>query len=289
MLQIGIVGKKRYENYCTAIKNLGCYTFSGVFDPSFQFEAPGNISEEYIYYSFSELVEASQALVFSSAEKIYLPLIELALKNSKPVFLHGVHNLSLEEQKGLLKLHDESREVVQIQQPFLFNAEYINKLNYKTTPLLWQFSYANNKAPNLLMQIRSMIAATIPNINSNIRKTAVSLMASCSEVPDIYNVRLDFDNGAVAEITANNVEPEREVVIKCFELNKFTKLNLIDSDNSLRGNEEQFTKSLRIQLDNFYFNISNFKSPISSIENEICTQQIVELVKQKLRININIF
>lgn len=289
MLRLGIVGKKRFQVYYNAICGIESLQFAGVFDPSFQFESPKQLGEEFVFYSFSDLLESCQGIVFTSAEKIYLPLIELALKYAKPVFLHGVHNLSLCEQKDILKLQDESREVVQVQQSILFNNEYVKNFSSKVTPLLWQFSCSGSNISNLLLQTRTMIAATLPNIKSNIRKTTVNLISSCSEVPDIYKVRIDFDNGSIADITASKVEPDNEMLIKCYEYNNFIKANLITSDNSMFLSSEPFKNTLELQLKNFYKNICSFKSPINSIENEINTQQVIEQVKQKLRININIF
>lgn len=289
MLRIGIVGKKRFEDYHLSIEGIDEVEFVGVFDPSFQFETPRHINAKLVYYSFSELLNVANTIIFTSAEKIYLPLIELAIKYSKPVFLHGIHNLSLNEQKGLLKLREESGEVVQVQQPYIYNKQYISNLGKNTSPVLWHFSHASTHEPNLLMQTRSMIAATLPKIKSNIRKTTVNLLTVCSEVPDIYKVRIDFDNGCIADILASNVEQKKESLIKCYEHNNFTEIDFLLDVNEEDVQKEPYFFTLFEQLKAFVFSVNNFQSPLSSIENEINTQQIVEVLKQKLRININIF
>lgn len=279
MFKTGIVGKSRSKQYISAIEESNVLKFAGIFDPSFQFEAPKEIDEKNIYYSFSAIAKKVDILIFSSAEKIYLPLIEMALKNAKSVFLHGVYNLTIKEQKEILKLQDESRETVQINQALIFNEGYREGLKSCTNPLLWQFSFANSNEANLLIRLRSMIAVTLPKFKTHIRKITVNVMSVYSQMPDLYKVRIDFDNGSVAELTANNIEHDNENTVKCFEYNKVVEVKLPELSNN--------KQNLIIQLNNFAYNLTQLKTPVSSMNNEIITQQVIEKVKEKLKININ--
>ncbi|MDA3891200.1 MAG: hypothetical protein PF517_05995 [Salinivirgaceae bacterium] len=300
MLKIGIVGKNNSEQYISIVNSIRCYKFVGVFDPSFQFESPKNIDSKLVYYSFEELMKKSEAIVFANAEKIYLPLIELAIKYSKAVFLHGIHNLSLSEQYDILKLQEEAQETIQIQQTILFNSVFKEYQNICESPLLLQFFYANSNEKKLLLQTRSAVTGALTLFKSNIKKVTANTIAACNEVPDILKIRIDFDNGSICELTTNTVEPEKQFLFNCFEYEGFYKVDL--ENNNLLGTknnkqisfkspqgENTLSKIIERQLVDFYHNVRNFETPLNSVENEMLSQQVIERVKEKLRINMSIF
>lgn len=300
MLKIGIVGNNYCASYVSLINKASYLKLSGVFDPSYQFENPKNIDAELVYSSFADLVRKSDAIAFASPEKIYLPLIELALKYSKPVFLHSVHNLSYTEQIGLLKLHEEANEVLQIQQPIIFHDTFAEYQKICNNPLLLQYNYADCDERKILLKTRSIIGAIFSLFKSNIKKITANTIAVCKEVPDVIKIRLDFDNGSMAEIMVNIVENLKVNHLKCFEYNGYFNLDLItntfqgnknNQDISIQANAEK-NNSINIlekQLADFYSNVRNYKSPLNNIEKEIITQEVVEKIKEKLRISINIF
>jgi len=300
MLKIGVIGKNYCESYVSIIKASDSFELVGIFDPSFQFEYPKLFQRNLIYLSFEELARKCDALAFASPEKIYLPLIELALKYSKSVFLHSVHNLSLQEQFELLKLNEEAGEVLQIQQPLIFHDTFLAFQKVSYNPLLIQYNYSDGSESKLLVKTRLVVGATLSLFSSNVRKITANTISACSEVPDIIKIRIDFDNGSLAELMINSVEHQQANQIKCFEYNGFYEVNLINNQISGSKNNQNISiktlsdnnipyKILEKQLSDFYKNIMNHTTPSNSIGNEIVTQRIIEKVKEKLRITINIF
>ncbi len=300
MLKISIVGKNYSELYLSIITKFENFNLTGLFDPSYQFESPKNIDPKYIFTSFDDLLNNSEAIVFASPEKIYLPLIEIALKYSKSVFLHSVHSLSLDEQLGLRKLHEEASEVLQIYQPVIFHDGFLEYRKFSQNPLLLQYNFSDKNESKLLVKSRSVAGALLSVNKSNVRKVTANTIAACAEVPDIIRVRIDFDNGGITEIMVNNLENYPANFLKCYEYNQYFEINFLKNEFSGTINDQQILINtnqenntlqmiLKKQLINFYFNIKNFQTPVNSIENEILTQKVIEKVKEKLRININIF
>lgn len=300
MLKIGIVGKNYCESYASIINAFDSYQLVGIFDPSFQFEYPKNFSPELIYSSFQKLLNESEVIAFASPEKIYLPLIELAIKYSKPVFLHSVHNLSLNEQIELLKLNEEAGEVLQIQQPIIYHDAFAAYHKICNNPLFLNYYYSDCSETKLLIKARMVIGSVLQLFNSNVRKVTANTISACRELPDIIKVRIDFDNGNLAELMINSVESNKTNQIKIFEYNAHYEINL--NENQLSGNKTNdkiLVKTLAInnipqkllekQLIDFYNNVTLKKYPLNGIENEIITQEVIEKVKEKLRIHINIF
>jgi len=299
-LNIGIVGKNYSETYSTIINKFDFLNLTGIFDPSFQFEYPKQIDRSIIFHSFANLIDQSDALIFASSENIYLPLIELAIKRSKSVFLHSVHNFSYKEQLGLQKLQEEACEVIQIQNPIAYFDTFQEFRQLCQKPLLLNYDFSNSTESKLLLHTRSIIGAILPLFKNNIKKTTVNIISACSAVPDIYKLRIDFDNGSIAEIIANSAQKKANHQIKCFGYNEQYEVDLLKNSlsgvkndkkiNSVSVSEKNIPHYLiEKQIIDFYWNISNFKIPINSIDNEVITQQIIEKVKEKLRISINIF
>jgi hypothetical protein len=96
------------------------------------------------------------------------------------------------------------------------------------------------------------------------------------------------------------VENNKTNQIKIFEYNAHYEINL--NENQLSGNKLNDTllvktlainnipqKLLEKQLIDFHNNVTLKKYPLNGIENEIITQEVIEKVKEKLRIHINIF
>lgn len=299
MLEVGIVGKKYSELYISAINSCDDLKLVGVFDPSFQFEFPKNIRSELVYSSFEELLKKSDSIIFASSEKIYLPLIEMAIKHTRSLFLHSIHNISYSEQVQLLKLTEEAGIVLQIQQPIIFNEIFESFFKLSNKPLLLNYIYTNSLETNLLHKTRSIVSAALTLFKSQLRKVAVNVISTFSELPDVIKIRLDFDNGSVLEIMINSIGEQKSHHIKCYEYNKYFEVDLIE--NTLIGKKENqnisitaksinntFQKIIIKQLNNFYFNVADYSLPTNSIENEIVTQKVIEMVKEKLRISINV-
>ena len=300
MLKIGIVGKNYSKLYTSIIYSLDFYELTGIFDPSYQFDYPKNINRDLVFISFENLIKKSDAIVFASPEKIYLPLIETALKYSKPVFLHSVQNLSYSEQIGLKKLHEEASEVLQIYNSVLFHDAFIRIRELIDRPQFIQYVYCDNTEKKILHITRSITGAVLSLFKTNYKKITANTISVYNEVPDIIKVRIDFDNGSIAEIMVNNIENQKTNNLKCFEYNGFFNIDFDKNKFSgLKNENEVFITAkpvnnnpnslLRKQLVDFYNNVSNYRNPTNSIENEIITQEIIEKIKEKIRISLNIF
>ena len=300
MLKIGIIDNNNANSYISAIKLLENIELIGIFDPSFQFDYPKNRNPNLIYSSFEELLNKTDSIIFTSTENIYIPLIEMSIKYSKAVFLHSIHNFSQHEQIQLQKLKDEAGSILQIQNSIIFNDIFTKFTNLSTKPLLLHYDYSNPLTTNLLQDTRLIISSVLSLYKSNLRKITVNTISTFSELTDVIKIRLDFDNGCIAEIISNSIGKIHQNSIKSYEYNSCLDINLIDytikgenaeKNISFKSDAEKNTqtKILCRQLTDFYNNTTNYSLPTNSVENEIITQQIIEKVKEKLRISINVY
>jgi hypothetical protein len=295
MLKTGIISNSYSKNYLSTIKALKYFQLIGTYDPKFQFQYPNNINHDFVYSSFENLLSNTDILIFTSPEKIYLPLIETAIKRSKHVFLHSVHNLSLDEQADILKLHEESKQTIQIFNPLIFNNIFNKYVLSQKNPLLLEYFITDNSEVSLLQKTRSAISAVLPVFKSNIRKITVNTISSLSEIPDIYKIRLDFDNSNIADFTITNVGSKKHI-IKLYNYNVFYEIDLLNNfitGTKIKQKNEiadllSEKNNLNKHLTDFYYNVINHNTPVNCIDNEITVQIVIKKIKEKLRYSINL-
>jgi len=63
---------------------------------------------------------------------------------------------------------------------------------------------------------------------SSIKKISANGSKVVSQTVDIANARIEFDNGLVANLTANRVSPENVRSVKIFQKNTYITINLLD-------------------------------------------------------------
>lgn len=299
MLHIGIVGKDFYHLYYQILKTDQRFQFVGVFDPSFQFDIPASFSINESFLSFEDLLANCDALIFATTEKIYLPLIELAIKKSKALFLHGAYNLTVHELSMLQKLNDEAQTVLQIQHPFIFHRAFTDNLKQTQLPRLIESKQCGIPEINLLPHIQDHILAIFCMSNANIKKITANPMATFSEIPDVLKVRIDFFNGCIADIHVNTLDKIHVNRIKSYNLNSYSVIDFEQNTLCIYNNNQEFKPSyptitttqpyiLTTQLANFYSNILHQQQPLINIDKQIHTQIAVAKIKEKLRLCINL-
>lgn len=301
MLNTGIVGIKNAEKYINAISKHPAYQFAGIFDPSFLTDNPtANPQNNNLFLTFDEMCCQCHALVFANDDKIYLPLIEKALRNSVAVFLESVQNFSIKELQVLQKLKDEARGILQIGHPYIYSAIFSQLKEKNPMPLDIECEVADNAISNLMVPLRIEVSGILTLVKANVKKVSVNIFSSFSEVPDMARIRIDFENGSVGNIRVSkyNIEPIHQ--IKAFGYDNLTNINFLSHQltyiDPLCKNQPlnidlhlQIKTNLHNQFDAFCSNIFGLSGYCNSIENEIKTQWVMERVKEKLRLSLNIF
>lgn len=298
MLKAGIIGYKDCYGYAEIIKKHPAFELAGVFDPAFQFDTrivPENLQ---VYYDSGDLIDASDAIIVASEEKLYLSLIIEAVKSSKPVFLHSSFNYSKADHAALNKLSAEAGELILVKHDFAFHEIFNRFVNIARHPLLIEVQQTAENRNELLSAVRANISAVLMLIKSNVRKVSINTLATLSTIPDIINVRIDFDNGALIKLQVNAVEDELNHNFKAYEHNNYYAFSL--SRNELKSSQEQqkirclkhentAEKQVYRQLESFYHSCMSYKPALNTIENEMVTQQIIDKIKDKLRVCFSIF
>ncbi len=298
MLRIAIVGNTNHQIYLEAIEGNPAFTLTGIFDPSFSFEIPKDLKRKPVFCSFAEMLSAADAVIFAATENSYFPFMELALQCSKPIFIHSTYYLNYDEHLLLSKLKEEAGVIAQVYHSFIFHDAYTEYRKVCKTPLLIDGHFTGIKEQNLIPVIRQQVSGILPLFSTNIRRISVNTLSTLSEIPDIIALRIDFNNGSIANILVNSVEKEMQHTIKTYEYGNSYLIDFKHNFVKCNSNYQEFVtgidafqnsseKNVAKQLDNFYYNILNHRQPTNSIENELITLNVMEKVKEKIRVCFN--
>jgi hypothetical protein len=242
----------------------------------------------------------NHAIIFASDDKIFLPLIEKALRYSIAVYVESVQNLTMKELQVLQKIRDEAKGVLQIGHNYLYSGLFSKLKEKSSIPLDIDSHVSNPQISNLWVLFGLKSAACFSLIKSNIRKVSVNIFSSFGEVPDRMRIRIDFDNGSIGNIAISKFDLNVSHRIRvlgydslaeiCVITHQLTYISSSNMHQPLTIDLFPYNKSnLYNSFDAFCSNIFGLNCSYNSIENEIKTQWVIERVKEKLRLSLNIF
>jgi len=299
MLKIGIVGLKNSSRYISAINLSGNFEYVGIYDPMFQVDLLAFNKTAKGFLDLKDLLLTAEAVVFSADDKVFFPLIKEAICYSKLVFLDSVHKFSPEQIKQLVKLSIEADTKIQVFHPTIYTEVTQKFLSQNQLPLLYESEFAIDNTDNMLRTLREETSNVLFYIKSSIRKIRVNILNSCNEIPDIYNVCIDFNNGSFSKILVNmlNIPPRRQIKIlganSRFELDLDTQrieyyLNGMAYSYHGQLHDSSLEKLVAKQLDEFYYCYKNEHPLDYTLDYEIDAFKVVDAVTDKLRVSINI-
>src|SRR5437762_11547022 len=117
----------------------------------------------------------------------------------------------MEEAKSLLKLAKESNVKFQVGHIERFNPAFASLKDYSLEPMfievhrLAQFNPRGTDVSVILDLMIHDVDIILKLVNSNVKNISANGVSVLSNTPDIANVRLEFDNGCVANLTSSRI------------------------------------------------------------------------------------
>ena len=214
MKKIGVFGAcKRSRKHIESIIALkDSFELIGFFDPDpilcIEVSNKYNIAR---YESFEALIEQIDVVDIVSHILPAHALAELALKSSKHVFIEKPVRYTLEETKRLMSLAQEANVKVQVGNEERFNPAFMSAFTYIEHPMFIEVDRISLFDPSMtnFCVIQDLmihdIDIVLKIVKANVKRIKTSGVAVVNGSPDIANVRLEFDNGAVANLTASRI------------------------------------------------------------------------------------
>ena len=229
-----------------------------------------------------ELIERSDILLMDNSSVMPLKLISDCIKKSKHIFAAGYPNINIDECTQLVKLANESGSVVQVNNPYYFSPaiQWLNK-NVSTPIFLDILDFTGNTGkeddklyPLVLMLLG--IADTSP------KKVGAVTFKSAPNHADFTNVRLEFGDASVVNITFGNIESLEEFKIRAYSKNQFVTFNFSKKTficNNQPINLADYTVN---EFDIFINAINKSSKKQSSLEDYLIAMHLVQKINKKI-------
>ena len=241
MLKIGVIGVghlgKIHLNNWAAIEGI---TITGFCDPD---DANAEqVSEKYNIPRFTnadELIEACDAIDIVAPTTAHFELCEAAIRKGKNVFVEKPLANTIEEARILVKLVKEANIKFQVGHVERFNPAFLALKNYAIQPMfievhrLAQFNPRGTDVSVILDLMIHDIDIILNLVKSNVNYISANGVAVISDTPDIANVRIEFDNGCVANLTSSRISMKKMRKMRLFQKDAYIGIDFLEKKTEI--------------------------------------------------------
>lgn len=229
-----------------------------------------------------ELIERADVLIMDNSSLMPFKILTEIVKKSKHVFTAGYLNLTIDECTQIVKLANESGSVIQVSNPFFFTPaiQWLN--NNISSPVyldVLDFTDSNNHE-NLLYPIVLMLLE-LTGISP--KKVGAITFNSNPNKSDFTNVRLEFGDASIVNISFGTLESLEEFKIRAYSRNQFINLNF--TRNTFICNNNQIDLSVfetKNEIDYFVDTIQNKTRKKSCLEDYLIAMYLVQKINKKI-------
>lgn len=241
MLKIGIfgvghLGKIHLSQWAT-IKDVEVV---GFFDPSDSNAA--SVAQQYQIPRFStaeELIQASDAIDIIAPTTQHFKLCESAIRNGKHIFVEKPMTNTMEEAKTLVKLVEEANIKFQVGHVERFNPAFLALKGHALNPMfievhrLAEFNPRGTDVSVILDLMIHDIDIVLSIVQSTVNRISASGVAVMSDTPDIANVRIEFHNGCVANLTSSRISLKKMRKMRLFQKDAYIGIDFLDKKTEI--------------------------------------------------------
>ncbi|MGG9972499.1 Gfo/Idh/MocA family protein [Ferruginibacter sp. SUN002] len=231
VLGVGHLGKFHLNNWQTIEDT----TIVGFFDPNDE-NALG-VAEKYNlkrYTDAEELIKACDAIDIVAPTTSHFELCKLAIRNGKHVFVEKPLANTLDEARELVKLTKEANIKFQVGHVERFNPAFLALKEHKLQPMfievhrLAQFNPRGTDVSVILDLMIHDIDIILSLVKSNVKFISANGVAVMSDTPDIANVRIEFDNGCVANLTSSRISMKKMRKMRLFQKDAYIGIDFLE-------------------------------------------------------------
>lgn len=231
VLGAGHLGKFHLNNW----KEIEGVKLTGFFDPDDS--NAKSVEETYQIKRFTdidELLDTCDAVDIIAPTIYHFDLCERALRKGKHVFVEKPLANTMDEARDLVKLAKESNVKFQVGHVERFNPAFLSLKNRSLQPMfievhrLAQFNPRGTDVSVILDLMIHDIDIILHLVKSNVSYISANGVAVMSDTPDIANVRIEFDNGCVANLTSSRISMKRMRKMRLFQKDAYIGIDFLD-------------------------------------------------------------
>jgi len=218
----------------------GCWELAGFYDPDDK-NAESAIAQYGAkrYKSLDKLLAACDAVDIVTPTPTHYKLAAKAIRAGKHVFIEKPVTESVSEGKKLLQLAEKQGVKIQVGHVERFNPAFLALKNLVLNPMfieghrLAAFQPRGTEVSVILDLMIHDLDLVLHLVKSPVVKVSASGVAVLSHTPDIANVRLEFANGCVANLTASRISMKQMRKMRLFQPDHYLSLDFLDKNTQI--------------------------------------------------------
>lgn len=241
MLKIGVLGAGHLGKiHINCIKQIANYQLVGFYDQDVA--TSGKVSADMqvkCYNTIDELVDAVDIVDIVTPTIAHFECASKALSKGRHVFIEKPIVATVEEANRLVELAKNAGVKVQVGHVERFNPAFIAAEHKLNNPLfveahrLAMFNPRGCDVPVVLDLMVHDIDIILTIIKSPIKTVSASGVSIVSPTPDIANARIEFENGAVANLTASRISLKNMRKHRVFQKDAYITIDFLDKKTDI--------------------------------------------------------
>lgn len=241
MLKVGVfgtghLGKFHLNNW----KEMEGVKLVGFFDPSN--ETAKEITAQYGIKRFNDedkLMDAIDAADIVAPTNHHFYLCEKAIRRGKHVFVEKPLANTMEEGRKLVGMAREANIKMQVGHVERFNPAFLAIKDVPLNPMfievhrLAQFNPRGTEVSVILDLMIHDIDIILSLIKSDVKSISASGVAVLTDTPDIANVRIEFNNGCVANLTSSRISMKKMRKMRLFQKDSYIGIDFLEKKTEI--------------------------------------------------------
>ncbi|MBT8380653.1 MAG: Gfo/Idh/MocA family oxidoreductase [Ignavibacteria bacterium] len=234
-LKIGVIGTGHLGKLHTKLfKTINNCELVGIYDSNTA--QVKLVSEEFavpVTDSVENLLENVNAVSIAATTSAHFEIAKKCFEHNIHVFIEKPITASIKEAKELVELAEKKKLTLQVGHIERFNPALVSMEKYIDNPMfiqtdrLAQFNPRGTDVAVVLDLMIHDIDIILSLVNSDVANVQANGVAVVSNHLDIANARLQFENGAVANVTASRISQKKMRKMRIFQRDSYVALDFV--------------------------------------------------------------
>jgi predicted dehydrogenase len=241
MLKVGVFGVGHLGKFHLANwQQISGVELVGFYDPSDK--AAQEVSDKFQLARFLDagsLIDAVDAVDIVAPTNYHFDLCKRAIRKGRHVFVEKPLANTMDEAKELLELIRESNIKMQVGHVERFNPAFLALAGTDLNPMfievhrLAQFNPRGTEVSVILDLMIHDLDIILSIVKSDVKSIAANGVAVMTETPDIANVRIEFHNGCVANLTSSRISMKKMRKMRLFQKDSYIGVDFLDKKTEI--------------------------------------------------------
>jgi len=241
MLKVGVfgvghLGKFHLNNW----KEIEGVKLVGFFDP--HTETAKQVAEEYGIKRFTDadkLIDACDIIDVVTPTDQHYGVCMSAVRKGKHVFVEKPLAATVKEGRDIVNIVKEAGVKLQVGHIERFNPAYLAIKNLPLNPMfievhrLAQFNPRGTEVSVIMDLMIHDIDIILSLVKSDVKNISASGVAVITDTPDIANVRIEFNNGCVANLTSSRISMKKMRKMRLFQKDAYIGVDFLEKKTEI--------------------------------------------------------